>query len=206
MIRIVIRILSIFPLLALGLAAAAMPARHGWMPLWPAPLVEIVYRDDAGDIHREVFEPVGGPENGRWLLRRGGTLREIVTLDTDRVSSSDRPESAAVVEDRAGVRYFGYLAGVRDGEEGELLENTSEWIGADFARYEDETSAMRLIVQSPEGGSHELAFSELRRSYRPNRMGRTEYFRLFLSRLREHRRTLPGARAELSTPDSESDA
>lgn len=203
MIRTFIKILSIFPLLALGLAIAAIPARHGWLPLWPASLVEVVYHDDAGDVHREVFEPVSGPEDGRWLLRRGGPSEEIITLDMARVDSFDRPKSAAVVEDRKGVRNFGYLVGVRDGEEGELLEDASEWIDADLARYRDETSSMRLIVQSPEGRAAELAFSGIRKVYRPNRMGRAERFRLFFSRLRGQR--IAQSSADASAAASEAD-
>lgn len=203
MIRIFIKILSIFPLLALGLAAAAIPARHGWLPLWPASLVEVVYSDDAGDIHREVFEPVSGPEDGRWLLRRGGPSGEIVSLDMARVNSFDRPRSAAVVEDREDVHHFGYLVGVRDGEEGQLLEDASEWIDADLARYADEASPMRLIVQSPEGRSAEFAFSDIQRVYRPNRMGRAKHFSLFLSRLREHR--IVESDAVASASDSKAD-
>lgn len=203
MIRTFIKILSIFPLLALGLAAATIPARHGWLPLWPASLVEVVYSDDAGDIHREVFEPVSGPEDGRWLLRRGGSSGEILTLDMARVDSFDRPQSAAVVEDREDARHFGYLVGVRDGEEGELLEDASQWIDADLARYQDEASSMRLIVQSPEGDAAEFAFSEIRDVYRPNRMGRAARFRLFFSRLREQR--IAESDAAASAADSEAD-
>lgn len=178
-----IRFLSIFPLLALVLVAVGLPARHGWLPLWPSPLVEIVHTDESGDVRRGIFETVHGPADGRWLLRSGQS-REIESMAVSNVESYDKPLSAVVVESRNGGRYFGYLAGVRDGADGELVGSASKWIDGDFVEYSDEAPPYVLVFQTLEGDSIEIAFPELLRYYRPNRMSRADKARLFVARLR----------------------
>lgn len=190
------RVVSIFLLLTVGLAAIVAPARHGWLPLWPAGLVEVVHVGAGGEVRRDVFEPVNGPTDDRWMVRRGGAEPEIMWLEMSHIESRNRPRSAAVVEDRAGGRYFGFLVGVRDAE-GALLDPAPAWFERDYVVYQ--AAGDTLVVESADGERVELSLADVYLIYRPNRMGRADRWRLFFSRLRTRVADRAGLEADAQT-------
>jgi hypothetical protein len=131
-------------------------ARHSVVPLWPAPVEEVLYLDSSGEVHRSFAQARSSGEfHGLRQIARG------------------RPHSLVCLELSDGQLSCGFLLGVRAGKEqaldrgvpDELLSTVVEPGQADWAF---------LVMADSDDQSMEFGASEVRRLIYPNRMIVTE--------------------------------
>lgn len=150
----VTRLLAGIASLIILVAALAFPARHVLLPLWPPPIEEVIVFDS------------GGRAVHRILASAGFALAEDIG---GRVIARTRPLNATVLE-TPDQRKFGYLVGIRDPQAGEVIIKPElldfEWLESDAL------FPGRLLLFEESGGEvAEIMNSEVKRVYRPNRMG-----------------------------------
>lgn len=133
------------------LASLVWPARHVLAPLWPQPVEEILYRSNDGGIDRRLQFVGSQPDSGRQPVAR------------------HRPLSLVVADTTSGSQLQGFVAGIRDGPDGELVDAFPDWLQADPPKLPAQSEQV-LLIQTIDEQMREVAVVDLVRLYRPNQL------------------------------------
>ena len=161
------KLVFLVALLALIAGLVLWPARHALIPLWPAPVEEVLSITADGKVCRAFVDALGDepPGCGQSIAR-------------------DRPLSLLCLEFHDGGIECGFPLGTRSAPESSLGEGLPEWVQVPFS--EPASDATGILVLSDAADEHlEFSVDDIRRAKRPNFMSQRERIALTWQRLSE---------------------